>query len=52
VLRAPVVTADSLAESIHGTPRAALGLLGQLTAAGVVQEATGRASWRAYVLKD
>jgi len=28
MLRAPVVTADSLAESIHVTPRAALGLLG------------------------
>lgn len=50
VLRAPVVTADSLAKSIQVTPRAALGLLGQLTAAGLVREATGRASWRAFAL--
>jgi hypothetical protein len=50
VLCAPVVTADSLAKMLHVTPRAALGLLRQLTAAGVVWEATGRASWRAYVL--
>lgn len=50
VLRAPVVTAESLAESIGVTPRAALGLLGQLTGAGIVREVTGRASWRAYAL--
>jgi HTH DNA binding domain len=50
VLRAPVVTVDSLAESIGVTPRAALGLLDQLTAAGIVREVTGRASWRAYAL--
>jgi hypothetical protein len=51
VLRAPVVTADSLAGSIHVTSRAALGLLQRLMAAGVVREATGRASWRAFVLR-
>jgi len=50
VLRAPVVTADSLARSIRVTPRAALGLLRQLTAASVLREVTGRASWRAYSL--
>jgi hypothetical protein len=50
VLRAPVVTAESLSESIHVTPRAALGLLRQLTAAGLAREVTGRASWRAYAL--
>jgi HTH DNA binding domain len=50
VLRAPVVTADSLAKSLHVTPRAALGLLQQLVAAGVIREATGRASWRAFAL--
>jgi HTH DNA binding domain len=50
VLRVPVVTADSLAQLIRVTPRAALGLLGQLAAAGVVREVTGRASWRAYAL--
>ena len=51
VLRAPVVTSDSLAKALHVTPRAALGLLGQLMAAGSVREATGRASWRAFVLR-
>ena len=50
VLRAPVVTVDSLAQSIRVTPRAALGLLGQLATAGIVREVTGRASWRAYAL--
>ena len=51
VLRTPVVTADSLAKALQVTPRAALGLLQQLMAAGVVREATGRASWRAFVLE-
>jgi HTH DNA binding domain len=50
MLRAPVVTADTLADAIRVTPRAALGLLGQMTAAGLVCEVTGRASWRAYAL--
>jgi HTH DNA binding domain len=50
VVRAPVVTVDSLAKILHVTPRAALGLLQQLMAAGLVREATGRASWRAYSL--
>ena len=50
VLRAPVVTAESLAESIGVTPRAALQYLQQLTAAGILREVTGRASWRAYAL--
>jgi hypothetical protein len=50
VLRTPVVTAEALAQSIRVTPRAALGLLGQLVVAGVVQEITGRASWRVYAL--
>jgi hypothetical protein len=49
-MRAPVVTANSLAKALQATPRAALGLLGQLMAAGFVWEATGRASWRAFVL--
>jgi predicted ArsR family transcriptional regulator len=48
VLRTPVVTARSLAEALSVTPQAALGLLRQLTAAGVVREATGRAAWRAF----
>ena len=50
MLRAPVVTVDTLAGSIRVTPRAALGLLGQMRAAGLVREVTGRASWRAYAL--
>lgn len=50
LLRAPIVTAESLAESIGVTPRAALEFLRQLTAAGIVREVTGRASWRAYAL--
>jgi hypothetical protein len=50
VLRTPVVTTDLLAESINVTPRAALGLLGQMATAGLVREVTGRASWRAYAL--
>jgi hypothetical protein len=48
VLRAPIVTAHSLADSLSVTPQAALGLLRQLIAAGVVREATGRAAWRAF----
>ena len=50
VLRAPVVTADTLAKTLQVTPRAAPGLLQQLMAAGVVREVTGRASWRAFML--
>jgi hypothetical protein len=52
VLRAPVVTVDSLAKTLHVTPRAALGLLQQLMAKGFVREATGRSSWRAFVLNN
>lgn len=51
VLRAHIVTAATLAKSIGVTPRAALGLLGELTKVGIVREATGQASWRAFVLK-
>lgn len=50
VLRAHIVTAASLAKAVDVTPQAALGLLKQLAAAGVVREATGKASWRAYAL--
>jgi hypothetical protein len=50
ILRAPIVTARSLAKSLDVTPQAALGLLRQLMAAGIVREATGRASWRAFAL--
>jgi hypothetical protein len=48
LLRTPVVTAHGLADSLSVTPQAALGLLRQLIAAGVVREATGRAAWRAF----
>jgi HTH DNA binding domain len=50
VLRQDIVTAGTLAKAIDVTPQAAWGLLRQLTAAGIVREATGRASWRAYAL--
>ena len=50
VLRAPIVTARSLARSLDVTPQAALGLLRELMEAGIIREATGRASWRAFVL--
>jgi HTH DNA binding domain len=49
-LRAPIVTTGSLAAALKITPQAALGLLRQLLAAGIVREATGRASWRAFAL--
>ena len=52
VLRAPVVTADSLAKTLRVSRRAALGLLQQLTADGFVREATGRSSWRAFILAN
>ena len=48
VLRTPVITARSLADHLAISPQAALGLLRQLVAAGVVREATGRAAWRAF----
>jgi hypothetical protein len=50
VLRAPIVTASSLAKTLDVTPQAALGLPRQLMAAEIVREATGRASWRAFGL--
>ena len=50
VLRAPIVTTGSLAKALDVTPQAALGLLRQLREAGIIREATGRASWRAFVV--
>jgi hypothetical protein len=50
VIRTPIVTTGSLAAALKITPQAALGLLRQLRAAGIVREATGRASWRAFAL--
>jgi HTH DNA binding domain len=49
-LRQPIVTARSLATALGITPQAALGLLRQLIAAGILREATGRRAWRAFVL--
>lgn len=51
MLRVPIVTAGSLAKTLNVTPQGALRLLRQLMAGGIVGEATGRASWRAYTLK-
>ncbi len=49
-LRTPVLTARGLADRLRVSPQAALALLKQLVAAGVLREATGRASWRAFVV--
>lgn len=49
-LRSPVLTARGLADRLRISPQAALALLKQLVAAGVLREATGRASWRAFVV--
>jgi hypothetical protein len=50
VLRTPIVTAHDLGASIGITADAALRLLGQLSEAGIVREATGRISWRAFTV--
>lgn len=50
VLRAPIVTTRSLARDLDVTPQAAVALLRELMEAGIVREATGRVSWRAFVL--
>jgi hypothetical protein len=49
-IRGPIITTRDLADTLHITPQAALGLLRQLSEAGVIQEATGRASWRVFCL--
>jgi len=48
VLRTPVVTARTLANSLSISPQAALSLIGRLVTADVLREATGRAAWRAF----
>ncbi len=50
-LRAPVLTAAGLATRLRISHQAATGLLRQMVAAGVLQEATGRAAWRAFSVK-
>ena len=52
VLRASIVTARDLAATLDVSPQAALGLLRQLTEAGLVREATNQKSWRAFVLNS
>ena len=49
-LRRPVVTVRLLATALGISHRAALGLVGQLQAAGVIRETTGRAAWRAFAV--
>jgi hypothetical protein len=49
-LRLPVLTARTLADRMDISPQAALGLLAQLVANGLIREATGRAAWRAFVV--
>lgn len=49
-LRRPVITARLLATALGVSHRAALGLAGQLQAAGVIRETTGRAAWRAFAV--
>jgi hypothetical protein len=49
VIRAPIITARSLAKRLAITHQAALGLLKQLVEAGIIKEATGRSGWRAFV---
>jgi hypothetical protein len=51
LLRAPAVTARGLARQLAVTPQGALLLLKRLEAAGLVREATGRRSFRAYVIR-
>jgi len=50
VLRAPALTARGLARRLDVTPQGAALLLKRLAAAGVVREATGRRSFRAFVV--
>ena len=49
-LRLPVLNARMLAAQLGVSTRAGLALVGQLAAAGVVREVTGRGAWRAYTV--
>ncbi|WP_431272873.1 helix-turn-helix domain-containing protein [Dankookia sp. P2] len=49
-LRMPAVTARGLARQLGITPQGALQLINRMVIAGVVREATGRRSFRAYVI--
>jgi len=49
IIRAPVVTARTLAKRLAVSHQTALGLLRQLVEAGIIKEARGRGAWCAYV---
>lgn len=49
-LRQPVVTAAGLATALGATPQGALLIIKRLMAAGILREATGRSSFRAFVI--
>jgi hypothetical protein len=49
-LRQPVLTAAGLAAQLGATPQGALLIIKRLMAAGILREATGRASFRAFVV--
>ncbi len=50
VLRRSVITAGQLAAAIGVSSRAASGLIARMVAAKVLREATGRRSWRGFVV--
>jgi hypothetical protein len=50
-IRSPVITAKSLATAIKMTPQAASVLVNEMEDMGLLQEATKRKSWRAFVVK-
>jgi hypothetical protein len=49
-LRQPVMTASGLAVQLGATPQGALLIIKRLMAAGILREATGRSSFRAFVI--
>jgi predicted transcriptional regulator len=49
-LRQPVLTRRTLARELRVSPQAALALLDQLVAAGLLKEATGRHAWRVFIV--
>ena len=51
-LRRPVLTARMLAGSLRISARAAHDAIDRMEAAGLLREATGRSSWRAFVIAE
>ncbi len=49
-LRQPVLTATGLATALGATPQGALLIIKRLMAAGILREATGRTSFRAFMV--